>query len=160
MRCEEVRDALEELRAEELSPAVRAHLASCAACERYAEDWRLARAGLRALAREPLPEATLGFAARLARRLEETRELGRWGADFLEQAGRRFVYATLLVTLMVMLALLLPPSGPLGASEADLYPAVGEAVPPTADPIFADDSRDPAPAAPITSTEGGQKKQR
>ncbi len=160
MRCEEVREALEELRAEELSPSVRAHLASCAACEAFAADWRLARAGLRALAREPVPEATLGFAARLARRLEETGEAGRWGAEFLEQAGRRFVYATLLVTLMMLLALLVPASGPLGASEADLYPAVAEAVPLATDPIFADDSREAAPASPITSTEGGQKKQR
>ena len=160
MRCEEVREVLEEWRAEELSPAVRAHLASCAACEQYAEDWRLARAGLRALAGEAVPEATIGFTARLARRLEEAGGPGRWGAEFLEQAGRRFVYATLLVTLMMILALLLPSSGPLGASEADLYPAVVESVPPATDPIFADDSREAAPAAPLTSTEEDQTKQR
>ena len=160
MQCEEVREALEELRAQELSPTVRAHLVSCAACARYAEDSRLARAGLRALAGEPVPEATIGFAARLAHRLEGAGGPGRWAEEFLEQAGRRFVYATLFVTLMVMLALLLPSSWPLGASETDLYPAVTEAVSAATDPIFADDSRDPAPAAPLTSTEGGPAKQR
>src|SRR6266478_4941042 len=55
MRCDEVRESVEELRGEAPPAPMREHLVSCAACAAYAREWRLVEAGLRALAREPVP---------------------------------------------------------------------------------------------------------
>ncbi len=139
MRCEELWEDLEELGGTDEFPALlREHLASCPACQSYARDWRLARAGLRLLAGEPLPELSVRFAARLARRLDGLAEVGRSSEQFLEQAGRRFVYASLLLALTVLLALLLPSSGPLRATTTpDLYFAGQEALTSESDPILA-----------------------
>ncbi len=157
MHCDEVRELLEELETREPTASVREHLASCAECRTYARDWRLARASFRALAAEPAPEPTLGFAARLVRRLDETAERRRAGAEFLERAGRRFVYATLCLTLMILLALLLPDSGPLrGPTTADLYMAQTDVVPAGSDPVFAGAfSESPSPP-PANSTSGSE----
>ena len=73
MRCDEVRESVEELRGDALPAPIREHVVSCAACAAYAREWQLVGAGLRALAREPVPEASLGFAARVVRRLEQHR---------------------------------------------------------------------------------------
>jgi hypothetical protein len=122
MRCEEFQEKLEELEALELSAPLHEHAAGCPACQVYARDWRVARAGLRLLAAEPVPEAPVGFAARLVRQLEGVAEGGRSSEEFLERAGRRFVYASLALALTLLLFLLLPSSGPLRApTTADLY---------------------------------------
>lgn len=139
MRCEEVRFRFEETSPEALSEEVREHLAQCADCRAYARDWRLARAGFLALAGEAVPDPSLGFATRVLRRLEESLE----PAQFLELAGRRMVYAGLLLALMLLLALALPASGPLrGPTTAELYWAQPDTTTLTSDAIFPDESLD------------------
>jgi anti-sigma factor RsiW len=140
MRCSKVRKEIEELREAEVPARFREHLAACAACAAYAKDWRLVQAGLRALAQEPVPEAAPGFAARVVRRWEALREASPKGEEFWEQAGRRFVYATLLLTVTTLLALFLPATGPLGAPTAAEVYFAGPEVAAVNDPLFADES--------------------
>ncbi len=138
MRCDVVRRALEEGGLEEADSPVREHLRTCPACESFARDWRLVRAGLRALREESAPQPTLGFAARVVRRLAESAETSP-AEQFLEMVGRRVVYATLLLTLTLVLALALPSSGPLrGPTAADLLSAERgpEVVMAGNDPVF------------------------
>jgi hypothetical protein len=116
MECKELRDLVEEFWAGDSSPGAREHLARCAACQVYARDVRLVRAGFHALAAEPVPEASPGLAARVIRRLAQTPGQGVV-EEFFEQVGRRFVYATLAVTLAFLLALALPSSGPVRGAE-------------------------------------------
>ncbi len=161
MGCEEIRQILEESSAQELPALVRDHLGKCSGCYAHARDWRLVRAGFGALAEAEVPEAPLGFAARLARRLQDTAEPLRSGADYLEQAGRRFVYAALLFTLMLLLALVLPSTGPLRVSPtADFYFAQTEVTPAESDSILAPDFQDTHDAAPAKLTSEGEKGQR
>jgi anti-sigma factor RsiW len=150
MRCEKIREVVERHTAQEVPAAVREHLAACPACGAYARDWRLVRGGLRALAGEPVPEASLGFRARLVRRLEEARETGSVADEFVERVGRRVVFATLLLALTVLLALVLPSAGPVrgAAAAADLFPAQSEIALAENDPIFAPDYHDNRGAAP------------
>lgn len=120
MRCEDIRMTLAEIRGQEAPEPVRAHLAECRECAVWWREWRLVSAGFRALAEESAPEPSLGFAARVVRRLEDA--AGRsWGiADLWELAGRRVVWATLVLTLTAILALVVPSSGPVrGPSEPD-----------------------------------------
>jgi anti-sigma factor RsiW len=127
MRCKQIQELLNELWTGEVTAEVRAHLASCPACESRARNIRLVDAGFQALAAEPPPELMLGFATRVVRQWEETAEQGRRAQEFFEQVGRRFVYATLLVTLAMLLALALPASGPVrGPASADLLLAQPE----------------------------------
>jgi hypothetical protein len=82
-------------------------------------DARLVQAGFCALAEEAAPEASFGFASRLVRRLQEWEEKGA-RREFFETVGRRFVYATLALTLALLLSLVLPTSGPVwGVAGAD-----------------------------------------
>src|SRR5437879_13519812 len=111
MRCDEARESVEELRGDALPAPIREHLVTCAACAAYARQWQLVEAGLRALAREPVPAASLGFAARVVRRLEGVAEAGRNREGLWERAGRRCVYAALLLEFQTRLALLLPSWG-------------------------------------------------
>lgn len=110
MRCDVVRKILGENLG--TPPALATHLASCSSCAEYARHWELVRTGLVALGKEEPPEASLGFAERLRRRLEQARAESQTRQQFIVQAGRRMVYATLLVALILVLGLLLPPSGP------------------------------------------------
>ncbi len=161
MRCEELWENLEELGGTELPAPLRKHLTSCPACQSYARDWRLTRAGLRLLASEPLPEPSVGFAARLVRRLDGLAEVGRSSEQFLEQAGRRFVYASLLLALTVLLALLLPSSGPLRATTTpDLYFAGQEALSSESDPILAGEPAESKSPVLPGSREGSASKQK
>ncbi|HVA01471.1 MAG TPA: hypothetical protein VMV34_07430 [Terriglobia bacterium] len=110
MRCDVVQRMIEE--GLERPAAIQAHLASCPACKEYVRQWELLCAGFAALGKEEPPLASLGFSERLVRRLREARD-SQTGQQFLLQAGRRMVYATLLVAVMLILGLLLPSSGPL-----------------------------------------------
>jgi hypothetical protein len=119
MDCKEIRDLVSELWGGELPAEAREHLSKCAGCEEFLRDARLAQAGFRALAEEVVPEASLGFASRLIRRLQEWEDKGA-RSEFFETIGRRFVYATLALTLAVLLSLALPTSGPVrGVAGAD-----------------------------------------
>jgi len=141
MDCKHIRESLEEAGLEEYPPPVREHLARCPSCESYARDWRLLRAGFRTLAAEKAPEVSLGFPARVIHRLEEAIQRRNVEAQFFERVGRRVVYATCPVTLVMLLALILPPSGPLrGSASADLLLAQPEELTAEINPIFANDS--------------------
>jgi hypothetical protein len=164
MRCREVRESLEELREEQPSAIIQEHVARCPDCHAYAEDWRFLRSGFSALAKEPGPEASIGFVARMVRRLEEAAKTDA-SRDFLEQAGRRVAWATLLVALTVVLVLLLPSWSPLHGptGTAELYPTPQIAAAET-DPVFADDNASSLRLTPVNSsgeaTKGVEQKQR
>jgi len=147
MDCKDLRERVDEWWAGERSPEVRAHLASCPACEAYLRNARLVRAGFLVLAEEPAPEPSLGFATRLVRALGETAE-GRAAEEFLERVGRRFVYATSLLTLLALLALMLPASGPFRApATSNLLVPQPEVMTAGVDPIGSElqDPQEPAP---------------
>jgi hypothetical protein len=161
MRCEELRENLEAFETVELPAPAREHLASCPDCRGRVRDWRLARVGLGLLAEESVPELSVGFAARVVRRLEGVAEAGRSSGEFLERAGRRFVYASLLLALTALLFLLLPSSGPLRApSTADLYFAGTETFMSENDPVLTGEpagNQVPNVAGADKGSEGKQK---
>lgn len=148
MQCKELHERVDELWAEEHSAEVREHLAGCPACEGYLRHARLLRAGIRVLAEEPAPEPSVGFAARLVRALGEAAE-GRAAEEFLERVGRRFVYATSILTLIALLALIVPSSGPVRApASANLLVLQPEVVTAVLDPIGGD-LQDPQDLTPV-----------
>ena len=136
MRCKAVREIVENVGPEEMTGGVREHLSKCTDCAAYARDWQLVRSGFRTLSEEAVPEATFGFTARLLRRLDEA-HMPSPAELFLERVGRRVVYATLLMTFVLLLALVVPPSAPLrGPSVSDLLPAEAEVTVAVSDPVF------------------------
>lgn len=156
MRCEEVREYVEDLGTGSLPDAVRQHAAACPACKAYLGDQRLVSAGLKSLAREAPPELSVGFATRVLRGLET----GRSREEFLERAGRRFVYASLVLALTLLLALLAPISGPLRSpATADSYLAEPEAFNTVGDPVLSGDPASQASplARPVVLREGQQE---
>ncbi len=157
MRCDKMRRILAESKVAAWPADVREHLAVCSGCAEFARHWRLVGAGFRQLAGEAPPEASLGFTARLLRRLEESRDSG--GAEFLERVGRRVVLATLVLTLTMLLALVLPSAGPLrGPATADVSLGQSEAM--ENDPLFTpepDGQHPVAPARAPSGAEGGRK---
>jgi len=150
---------LEDCRDGAVPETLREHLAACKECTVWWKEWQLLSAGFRALAAESVPEPSLGFSARVLRRLEEGAALSGWGAagDFFERAGRRVVWATLLMTLTVLLALVLPSSGPVrGLGEPEYLLAQPSVASMSGDPFLDQDSPefiDPAP----TDAESEQK---
>jgi len=158
MRCEEVRAILEEVSTEELSSPVREHLEVCRVCAADARDWRLISAGLCQLSQEPVPEASWGFAARVVRRIEEAAAIPQPRPEFVEQVGRRFVYATLMLTLVLLLGLLLPSSGPLrGPAAAEYYLVRPESVSARAEVALGEEFPDLQEAMPLTFTGGSER---
>lgn len=117
MRCDEVRTRLEEGEAAASEP-LGGHLRQCADCRAWLEDWQWLRQGFQALAVEPVPEPQLGFRARLMRRLTEPANSPRERFDFFERAGRRVVWATLVLTLALLLGMALPSTGPMRGPDA------------------------------------------
>ncbi|HTV56115.1 MAG TPA: hypothetical protein VMI06_14525 [Terriglobia bacterium] len=113
MRCSEIRENLEPENDGHSKPFVREHLAVCSHCRSYAADLSKLAAGMKLLAEDRVPEPSIGFHTRVLRRLEQ--ESGR---DFLERAGRRVVYATLIVVLFLLLAMIVPSSGPVRRSPS------------------------------------------
>jgi len=119
MDCKELREMLSQLWGDELPAGAREHVSQCAGCEALWRDTRLMQAGFRLLAEEAAPAPSLGFAARLVRRLQEWKTTGA-RTEFFETVGRRFVYATLALTLALILGMALPNSGPVrGVAGAD-----------------------------------------
>jgi hypothetical protein len=162
MRCEVVRMILEELRSGDAPDSVRGHLASCTQCAEWWQAWRMVSAGFRALSREAVPEPSWGFSERVVRRLQEAGEAGKSAADFLERAGRRVVWATLGVTLTVLLALVVPSSGPVrAASEPDYLLAQPQLASTQNYPIIEVenvDTAEPATTQPVSTGVEGEKK--
>ncbi len=158
MPCKNVQAILEEAWTEELSESVRAHLALCPACAEVARNSSLLRASFLALREEPIPATTLGFASRLVRRLKEGAESAAT-AGFLEQVGRRVVFATLLLALTLFLVLAAPSSGPMRAPVgAELDAPEPEVLTANNDPLLNDDpSLDLHPAQPKEG-EGSSRK--
>ncbi len=161
MRCEEVRTILEEVPTGGLASPVREHLAMCRDCSAYARDWRLVSAGLRELSREPVPEASWGFAACVVRRIEEATALLQPRPESLERVGRRFVYAMLMLTLVFLLGLLLPSSGPLRSpAAAEYYLVRPETVSARAEIALGEEDPDLQRAMQVTFTGGSERSDR
>jgi hypothetical protein len=119
MDCKELRDLIGERWGEGLPAQAREHLSKCAGCQAYGRNARFLQAVFHALAEETPPEASFGFASRLVRRLQEWEATGA-RSEFFETVGRRFVYATLALTLALLLSLALPTTGPVrGVAGAD-----------------------------------------
>ena len=137
MRCDEVRERLESFETGSIPAEIQDHLGRCPACQDVAKDLRMLWMGFRLVAKEPVPEASWGFAERLLRRWDEAQTKERSLASLFEQAGRRFVYGTLVLTLLILLALVAPASGPVrGVTSVDLMAAQPETVNLRADPIL------------------------
>ncbi|HEX5482843.1 MAG TPA: hypothetical protein VFZ08_09495 [Terriglobia bacterium] len=113
MHCEEVRKSFEEAGEEGFSAPARRHFESCAVCQAHAREWRHLVAGMRLLAQESAPEPSIGFSARVLRRLREGDAAGFIRPEFLESVGRRVVLATLVLFVTLLLAMILPASGPV-----------------------------------------------
>ena len=135
MRCDDIRDRLDVLWDGQQPAEVLEHVTQCPSCSQYQRDLRLVRAGFHLWKREDPVEPSLGFAERLVRQLGEMSKAPSV-ADFFEQVGRRFVYATLVLTFLALLALALPPTGPVrGLSAADIQMSVQEASLAYSDPM-------------------------
>jgi hypothetical protein len=161
MRCEAVRLILEEAPATGLPSTVQDHLKVCNLCAAYARDWKLVTAGLRELSQEPVPEASWGFAARVVRRIEEATALRQPRSEFMEKVGRRFVYATLMLTLVFLLGLLLPSSSPVrGPAAAEYYLVQPETLSARAGGAVGEDSLDVQEAMRSTFTGGSERSDR
>lgn len=121
MGCDKVRETMMETGEDALDARTREHLATCRECQTCARDWSLLRTGFRSLAEEAPPEPMLGFSTRVMRRLEQAAS-GRASEVALESVGRRFVYGAILAALTLILALVLPRSGPVRAPvSAGIY---------------------------------------
>lgn len=135
MRCEDIRDRLDDLWEGGETPEIRQHVTSCAPCARYYRDLRLVRAGLHLWKQDAAPTPSAGFAGRLVRQLGEISRAPSV-AEFFERVGRRFVYATLVLTVLALLALALPSSGPVrGLAAADIQMPAQEASLAYSDPM-------------------------
>ncbi len=135
MSCDYLRERLDSLWEQGEAAEVTRHLAECRECAREYHDLRLVRAGFRLMKREAPPEPSLGFAQRLVRQLGELSRAPSV-ADFIEQVGRRFVYATLVLTFLALLAIALPATGPVrGLTLSDVQLSGPEALVANADPF-------------------------
>lgn len=112
MRCSEIENmAWTDGAADELEASVLEHIEHCDACRSYVKGLVKLRAGFGALARETAPEPSWGFSDRVLRRLREERAPRT--PEFLENAGRRVILAALVLVFTLLLAMILPSSGPV-----------------------------------------------
>jgi hypothetical protein len=148
MRCDEMRRWLEDGESGQMPAPAREHLESCAACQADDRDWSLVRTGFRALSREPVPNASTGFAARLKRRLGEPALAGRAATQFWDLVGRRVILVGSLLTLTLVMALVLPPSGPLRSTQGLDLSLLQAEVAAENDPVLPDDFGSSQSAAP------------
>ena len=157
MRCDAVRQIVEE--GMDRPPAVAAHLESCSGCKEYLRKWETVHTGLVAIRGEEPPEPTIGFTTRLIRRLENAPAEFPFGQQFIDQIGRRAVYATLMVALMLALILALPSSGPLRSSGISESVLVQTQVATLSNEqvlgVDGMDSGDQADSSPASATSGG-----
>ncbi len=109
MKCGQARKVLTSEERGSLAEAVQEHLATCAECRMYAAEVARLAEGMRFLALDPVPEPSIGFCERLIRSLE--RQVNA-PADFLEYAGQRVVFASLLLVFFLLLAMTISSSGP------------------------------------------------
>ena len=160
MHCKDVKAILEEGAEGILSPSIQEHLSACGGCREMRSDLWLMQAGFRVLAEELPPEASLGFSARVVRRLESVVESGGATAEFFERIGRRFVLAGLLLTMSLILAFALPSSGPLrGPAPDEPYLTQSEGSSSGESTYLADEFGDTHDASPSNSSSGsGQTK--
>jgi hypothetical protein len=120
MRCDEVHARFDDLWDGVADVEVRQHLSQCRLCAQYARDLALVRAGFRLWKREDAPEASVGFAERLVRKIGELSNSPSV-TEFFERVGKRFVYAALVLTFLALLALAVPSTGPVrGLTAADM----------------------------------------
>jgi predicted anti-sigma-YlaC factor YlaD len=117
MRCSKIRESLDPEHQNATSASVQEHLSVCAECRSYAANLSRLTEGMKLLAQEDISQPSLGFSERVLRRLEQ-----ETGWEFLESVGRRVVYATLVLVLFLLLAMILPSSGPVRrAPTLDTY---------------------------------------
>lgn len=151
MRC---KDAQNILISGQAGAQLTEHLRACPACQDFARDWENLQEGWHALAARPAPEPSWGFAERVLRRLEELPAGSAAGEDFFERVGRRVVYAMSVLTLILLIALVLPSSGPLrGPMPTEAFAAQSDRLGATF-PEFSADSEDvnPVPNDPNGGT--------
>jgi hypothetical protein len=161
MRCKDVEVILYDAESVILAETVREHLKACPHCADTWKELRLLRAGFNVMAQDPVPEAMLGFSARVVRRLESAVDANRSAAEFIERVGRRFVLASLLLTMSFLLALALPSSGPLrGPSKDEPYIVQPEQNLSTEVTVLGDDYSDTRTVNPVKSTNGSEQKQK
>ena len=159
MRCKDVEAILYETEGETLAESVRQHLTACPHCSDMRTELRLLRAGFRVMAQDPVPEAMLGFGARVVRRLESAADANQVAAEFFERVGRRFVLASLLLTMSFLLAFALPSSGPLrGPGRDEPYMTQPEQNLSTEAMVLGDDNSDSRNVSPANSTSGSEQK--
>jgi hypothetical protein len=149
MLCNYVERILDEGKG--LTAEAQQHAKQCSACAQFLCEWRLVSAGFRELAKEMPPEASIGFTARLMRRIEDGQRAVPNELGFFEQVGRRFVYATLVLAFMLLLALALPSTGPLraptsGSGSAEIMLEQPEMAVMQSEPIIGVDGSDVIPA--------------
>ncbi len=113
MRCAKVQRAVEEAGEAQLSGPARRHLEACTACQNYAREFGRLTTGFRLLGQENEPELSWGFSERVLRRLRDEVRARESSRQFLEAAGRRVVFATLFLGLTLLMAMVLPASGPV-----------------------------------------------
>ncbi|MFZ0963804.1 MAG: hypothetical protein WAO35_23305 [Terriglobia bacterium] len=147
MCCNDVRDRLDDLWEGGETTEVRLHLEQCAACVGYYRDLRLVRSGFRLWKQEEALDPSLGFAQRLVRQLGELSNAPNV-ADFFERVGRRFVYATLVLTFLALLGVALPSTGPMRGLSASDMPAQ-EASLAYSDPLGETGLQEPVGLAPL-----------
>jgi anti-sigma factor RsiW len=140
MRCNETRNLFANGEDSPVPASVREHLRTCPACQADERDWRLVRAGFRVLSREPVPNAPIGFVARLKRRLAEPSLAGRAATQFWDLVGRRVILVGTLLTLTIVMALMLPPSGPWRSPTALDLSLLQAEVTAENDPVLPDDA--------------------
>ena len=161
MRCKDVVTLIEEMRADALPQSIHEHVLSCPACAETFRNLRLLRAGFHALAEEQAPEASLRFATRVMRRLDDALDSGWGAAGFIEKAGRRFVLATSLLATLMLLAVVLPATGPVREpSNDEPYLAQPETSTQSYNFLLADSSADSHGAIPVSLTNGSGEKQK
>jgi len=161
MGCKEVVAILDASPGDTLPEPVTAHLSACPACAEAWKDLRLLRTGFTTLAKDQAPEPTLGFGARVVRRLDDVLDSRGVAAEFFERIGRRFVLASLLLAMSLLLGLILPASGPFRGPAAD-EPYLAQTDTRTradASPLGVEfvDAQD---AAPSSSSRGSEQKQK
>jgi hypothetical protein len=159
MRCKNVEEILYETEDGNLTPIAAEHLAACPHCADTWKELRLMRAGFNAMAQDPVPEAMLGFSARVVRRLESAVDANRATAEFIERVGRRFVLAGMLLTMSFLLVFGLPASGPLrGPGKDEPYITQPEQSVSTEATLLGDEYSDARISSPANSISGSEQK--